>query len=161
MKKLAEETVFLLKEKGLTFATAESCTGGLISATITQISGVSAIFYGGMVTYNNEIKNKILGVKKETLEEYSAVSQETAEEMAYNICEKMNVKIGVAVTGNAGPNPSENKPVGMVYVSVYSKNFKKTVELSKQLQGNESRDEIRKVAVKTALLLLQETVKYY
>ena len=161
MRELAVETVNSLKDKHLSFATAESCTGGMISALITTVSGVSSVYYGGMVTYNNDIKHRLLGVSEETLRTYTAVSKETAEEMAKNICEKTGAMVGVSVTGNAGPLPSEGKPVGLVYVSVYSEKFQKTVEVERSLLWKESRDKIREKATKKALELLKEVADKY
>jgi len=107
--------VNLLKEFNLTISCAESCTGGLISKLLTDVSGSSQIFLGSLIAYSNEIKENFLNVEKETLEEYGAVSLETAIEMCrgINIC--FNSSISVSTTGIAGPSgATENKPVGMV-----------------------------------------------
>ena len=120
--------VDLLKKYGLTVTTAESCTGGLVAARITSVSGASEAFGYGAVTYCNEAKNKILGVKKETLDSFGAVSAETAAEMAAGVRKIMNAEIGVSVTGLAGPNGGEGKPVGLVYVAVNSDNYSEVTE---------------------------------
>lgn len=122
------ELVALLREKNATVSTAESCTGGLVAARITGVSGASEVFKYGAVTYSNEAKNKTVGVKKETLEKYGAVSSQTAEEMAFGVRRVMDAQIGVSVTGLAGPNGGEGKPVGLVYVAVSSDNYSAVTE---------------------------------
>ncbi len=104
-------------------ATAESCTGGLIARRITETSGSSAYFKGGIVAYSNELKERLLGVRHETLEQYGAVSEQTAIEMARGCLIKMGVDYAIATTGIAGPTGgSEEKPLGLVYVAVASQN---------------------------------------
>ena len=106
-----------LREKDLTVAVAESCTGGLIQDNLTDIPGSSLYFLGGVVSYSNEVKIDLLGVNKETIEIKGAVSSRTAIEMAEGIRKKMNSDIGLSVTGIAGPDGgTEDKPVGLVYV---------------------------------------------
>ena len=108
-----------LKKQGKTLATAESCTGGLIGATITAVPGVSECYGFGVVTYANEAKEKLLGVKKETLETLGAVSEETACQMAEGALKLSGADVAVAVTGIAGPGGgSAEKPVGLVYVGI-------------------------------------------
>ena len=109
----------MLIDKKITISTAESCTGGLLAGTIVNYPGVSEIFMEGVVTYSNDAKIKRLGVKKETLEEFGAVSEETAKEMAYGISKVAGTNIGVSTTGVAGPDGgTEEKPVGTVYVGL-------------------------------------------
>ena len=109
-----EEIVQKLTEKGLTLTTAESCTGGLVAKRLTDVSGASAVFHGGAVTYSNRLKSEWLGVKEETLRQFGAVSEQTAREMAEGAR-----KFAVAVTGIAGPNSDDtNKPVGLVYIAL-------------------------------------------
>ena len=122
------ELVAALRAAGASVSTAESCTGGLVAARITSVSGASEAFKYGAVTYCNEAKNKILGVKKETLDSFGAVSAKTAEEMAAGVRNIMNAEIGVSVTGLAGPNGGEGKPVGLVYVAVNSDNYSEVTE---------------------------------
>lgn len=122
------ELVAALRTAGASVSTAESCTGGLVAARITSVSGASEAFKYGAVTYCNEAKNKILGVKKETLDSFGAVSAETAAEMAAGVRKIMNAEIGVSVTGLAGPNGGEGKPVGLVYVAVNSDNYSEVTE---------------------------------
>lgn len=122
------ELVATLRAAGATVSTAESCTGGLVAARITSVSGASEAFKYGAVTYCNEAKNKILGVEKETLETLGAVSAKTAEEMAAGVRKIMNAEIGVSVTGLAGPNGGEGKPVGLVFVAVNSDKYSEVTE---------------------------------
>jgi len=111
--------VELLKQKGLTVATAESCTGGLIASRITDVQGSSEVFNEGFVTYANEAKVKHLGVKEQTLIDYGAVSEQTAREMVLGLIERTNCDVAIAVTGIAGPGGgTHDKPVGLVWVGV-------------------------------------------
>ncbi len=123
---LEEKVVTLLCEKKLVLATAESCTGGLIAKRITDVSGSSAVFNCGIVSYSNEIKEKVLGVKKETLEQYGAVSEQTVREMVQGILKISGADIAVSVSGIAGPNSDNtSKPVGLIFLAV--SNGEKTV----------------------------------
>ena len=122
------ELVATLRAAGATVSTAESCTGGLVAARITSVSGASEAFKYGAVTYCNEAKNKILGVEKEALETLGAVSAKTAAEMAAGVRKIMNAEIGVSVTGLAGPNGGEGKPVGLVFVAVNSGKYSEVTE---------------------------------
>lgn len=128
----------LLLEKNITLATAESCTGGLVAQTLTNIPGISKVFIGGAVTYANEAKEEILGVKEETLAKHGAVSRETAAEMADGIRKRLKTDIGISITGIAGPDGGTiEKPVGLVYVGLSSENGTITKEL--RLTGNRKR----------------------
>ncbi|MGL5319144.1 MAG: CinA family nicotinamide mononucleotide deamidase-related protein [Bacteroidales bacterium] len=110
----------LLKQKKLTFATAESCTGGYIAHQITAISGSSTYFKGGIIAYSNEVKENLLCVKSETLLNFGAVSRQVAEEMVLGVKELLKVDAAVAVTGIAGPDGgTEEKPVGTVWIASY------------------------------------------
>ncbi|WP_373485563.1 competence/damage-inducible protein A [Acetobacterium malicum] len=109
----------LLLEKNITLATAESCTGGLIASQVTEYPGISKIFGTGLVTYSNEAKINLLGINKETLDTYGAVSNETAIEMCENLQKISQAMLCVSVTGIAGPDGgSAEKPVGLVYIGV-------------------------------------------
>ena len=99
---LAVSVTGKIKQRRLTLAVAESCTGGWLSKIITEVSGVSAIYKGGICTYANEIKSALLGVKEETLKEYGAVSEQTARQMSEGVCRAMNTDIGIGITGIAG-----------------------------------------------------------
>ena len=116
-KSLEEVIVHFLKERSLTLTTAESCTGGMIAARITDVPGASEVFKQGLVTYSNRAKRKLLDVKKTTLKEYGAVSEKTAKEMAKNGAFITGSDACVSVTGTAGPTGgTEEKPVGLVYI---------------------------------------------
>ena len=107
----------MLLEKGLTFASAESCTGGLVAAALTDIPGISQSFMAGFVTYSNEAKMRELGVSEETLREHGAVSEETAREMVEGLARVTGCDVCISVTGIAGPGGgTEGKPVGLVYI---------------------------------------------
>ncbi len=116
---MEDVVISLLKEKKQTIAAAESCTGGLVMATLIGCSGASAVVLEGCVTYSNEAKMSRLGVKKETLDQFGAVSKEVAMEMAEGIAKTAGTSVGVATTGIAGPDGgTEEKPVGLVYIAV-------------------------------------------
>ena len=115
-----QETVArLLIEKGISAAVAESCTGGLVASKLIEYPGISEVLVEGAVTYSNDAKIRRLGVKKETIERFGAVSAETAAEMAEGIAKTSKARAGLSTTGVAGPGPSEGKPEGLVYVGVY------------------------------------------
>lgn len=119
MNGLNEQLVKLLQKLNMTIASAESCTGGLFSAYITEVSGSSEVFNETIVTYSNEAKMRELGVKAETLEAYGAVSRQTAKQMAEGIALRTMSDIGVGITGIAGPGGgTPTKPVGTVYTAV-------------------------------------------
>lgn len=118
-EKLEDTLVKVLTEKNMKIATAESCTGGMISQRITNVSGASNVFELGVCSYANRIKNKILGVKNETLEKVGAVSEETATQMCQGIKELASSDIGVSTTGIAGPTGgTDKKPVGLVFIGI-------------------------------------------
>ena len=152
----ARSLVSLCIEKHITFGTAESCTGGLISASVTDVSGVSAVFFGGIVSYDNSIKSGVLGVKNETLSAYGAVSEETAREMSCGARRLLGVDFAVSVTGIAGPGGgTKEKPVGLVYISVSSTNG---CIVTKNLFAG-SREEVRLQTVEKALTLLTDEIR--
>ena len=114
----AADLVHVLQAIGQTVATAESCTGGLVSAAIVSVPGASNVFQNGFITYCDEAKHRLLQVKEETLAEYTAVSAETAAEMAFGCAVLGQADLTLAVTGLAGPGGgTKEKPVGLVYVS--------------------------------------------
>ena len=153
MSKRAEmEIARKLMEKRLTLAVAESCTGGLLSNTLTDVPGSSKWFKGGVVAYTNEVKKRILGVNTATLKKYGAVSKETALELAKNVRKKLNSGIGVSVTGLAGPGGGTKKtPVGTIFIGAY--NGKETLVKELRLKG--SRVAIKKKAGQAALRALK------
>lgn len=116
---LAEKTVAVLKSKNLIMSCAESCTGGLIAKMITDVSGSSSVFNCGVVSYSNDIKEKVLGVSHKTLLDYGAVSEQTVREMVKGVLDVSNADIAVAVSGIAGPlSDDTDKPVGLIYIAV-------------------------------------------
>jgi nicotinamide-nucleotide amidase len=109
----------LLRERGLMLATAESCTGGLLADRLTNVSGSSDYYLGGVVAYSNRLKETLLGVQPETLQAHGAVSEETAQEMARGARQRLDADVAVSITGIAGPTGgSAGKPVGLMYVAV-------------------------------------------
>lgn len=114
----ALETVELLKKHNLKISTAESCTGGMVASFITSVSGVSDVFEMGITSYSCRIKNDVLGVKKDTLDKFGAISEQTARQMAENVKRIANSDIGVSVTGVAGPSSSEGHPMGYVFIAL-------------------------------------------
>ena len=154
---LAKESVSLALEKHLTFGTAESCTGGLISAAVTGVSGASAVFYGGIVSYDNSVKAGLLGVREETLASVGAVSPKTAIEMSTGAIKALSVDFAVSVTGIAGPGGgTPTKPVGLVYISTASKNGAITVK-ENLFKGD--REEVRRQTVENALTMLISAIE--
>lgn len=152
---LENVVVELLRENGLTAATAESCTGGMIAEKITRIPGSSECFGCGYVTYSNEQKMRLLGVKKETLDKYGAVSEQTALEMSRGARETSGADIAAAVTGIAGPGGgSEEKPVGLVYISICTKDVHKVFKYN--FAGN--REMVRERTSLYALDLIRRSV---
>lgn len=110
------------KDKGCTLAFAESCTGGLAAATVVSAPGASSVFYGGIVSYDNSVKNKLLFVEQTVLDTVGAVSEECACQMARGAREQIGTDVAVSVTGIAGPGgATDEKPVGLVYIGVSSK----------------------------------------
>ncbi len=143
----------LLIEKKLTIACAESCTGGLLTSKLTDVAGSSAYVEGAVVSYSNEIKNKILHVKEETLKNFGAVSEQTAREMAVNVRQLMNTNIGVSITGIAGPGGgTAEKPVGTVYIGVSGSNGEK-IQL---FQFSGTRTEIKEKSAESALKMIKD-----
>ena len=138
----------MLVENNLKIAVAESCTGGMVSASLINYPGISSVFMEGCVTYSNEAKMKSLGVKKETLDVYGAVSDKCAKEMACGVAARYNTNIGIATTGIAGPDGgTDEKPVGLVYFGIYI-NGK---VISKKYVFNGDRQGVRERATRTIL----------
>jgi nicotinamide-nucleotide amidase len=153
------ETVIgdLLVQKGLTIAVAESCTAGFFSKRITDVSGSSRYFVGGIVSYSNEIKKNILGVADRTLKKYGAVSKQTAQEMARGVQKRFAAEITISITGIAGPDGgSEEKPVGTVYICLYRPPDK--VIIDKNVFPGD-REGIRRRSVNKAFFILQKYLK--
>ena len=148
---VAEKLVELLKARGLTCATAESCTGGGVGSAITGVAGSSAVFAGGIISYSNEVKREVLGVKAETLETVGAVSAETAAQMAEGARRLLKVDLAVSLTGIAGPDGgSAEKPVGLVWFGLATKDGTRTEKAI--FRGDRAR--VREQAVPHALGML-------
>ncbi|MFH0797498.1 MAG: CinA family protein [Candidatus Omnitrophota bacterium] len=151
--KLAEEVGDLLRAKDLTLGLAESCTGGLLGAVITEIPGSSEYFRGSIVAYHNKVKKKVLKVPGTFLRKFGAVSPEVASAMARGARKATGAGIGLSVTGIAGPSGgSPEKPVGLVYIGLDAKR----VQQVHKFNFSGTRSEIRQSACTQALRLLQE-----
>ena len=148
---IEEKIVSELYARNQTLTTAESCTGGLLAGKILNVSGASAVYNEGHITYSNEAKERLLGVKQDTLQQFGAVSKETAAEMAKGAALAAKADVGLSTTGIAGPTGgTPEKPVGLVYVGCYY-NGEVTVEECR-FTGN--REQNRNAAVEAALQLL-------
>lgn len=156
---IEKQTVELLKSKKLKLATAESCTGGLISKRITDVSGSSEVFEGGVVCYSNRFKENVLSVSPETLKKYGAVSRETAREMVKGVLSLTKADIAVAVTGIAGPSSDDtNKPVGLVYIAVSDGKSTIVKKLLNNFTGD-VREQNRNISADTALEMIMEAIR--
>ncbi len=145
MSKLSLKLVKLLTKKKLTVSFAESCTGGLLSSSITSISGSSKVFNIGLVTYSNSAKIKLLKVPKRTIDKYGAVSHQTCLSMLNNLSKISRSDITISITGVAGPRGgTKNKPIGLVYIGI-KKGNKKIIK--KNLFKNKSRKSIQNASV--------------
>ncbi|MBM3531169.1 MAG: CinA family protein [Alphaproteobacteria bacterium] len=154
-RKAATALLDLCKSRGLMVATAESCTGGLVAAALTDIAGSSSVVDRGFVTYSNAAKQAMVGVPKATIEKHGAVSRETAEAMAKGAVSKATADIAVSITGIAGPGGgSEAKPVGLVHFAAASHGGR--VLHRERRYGDLGRAEVRRRAVLDALGLLSE-----
>lgn len=153
LDELASRVIEIFREKGLSLALAESCTGGMIAETITNVAGASDIFYGSAVTYVNSAKEHILGVARETLEKHGAVSSECAEEMACGARRVYGADVAMSVTGIAGPGGgSEAKPVGTVWFGLAAKDDAETFR--RRFDGD--RAAVRRQTVEEVLRRLAE-----
>lgn len=153
---LAEEVVKMLKAAKMTVTTVESCTGGLLSGTLVDVAGVSDVFNQAFVTYANEAKHSLVGVKQETLDSYGAVSEETAREMAKGGAKAAKADACLSVTGIAGPDGgTAEKPVGLVYIGCHVNG--NTVVERNVFSG--TRREVREQSVLAALKLLKKQLQ--
>jgi len=152
MKNLSLKTVKLLTKKKLKISFAESCTGGLLSSSITSISGSSKVFSLGLVTYSNQAKIKILKIPKRIIIKYGAVSYETCLYMVKNLNKISKTNISISITGVAGPRGgTKNKPVGLVYIGIKKGN---KLLVKKFFFKRKKRTSIQKATVKKALNLV-------
>ena len=151
-----ESSVFeLLKKYQYTLTTAESCTGGLIASTLINVPGISEFFQEGYVTYSNDAKVKMLGVKREIIDQYGVVSRETAEEMARCVAHLAETNAALSVTGVAGPDGgTKDCPVGTVYLGCYLNG----IVVTEHHIFTGDRQEVRKAAANRALTLLIEEI---
>ena len=157
-QELAQVVGKILMEKNITISCAESCTGGLFASTLTDIPGISAVFKEGLVTYSNEAKMDILGVKKETLDKFGAVSAETAMEMAIGLKKKSQSDICISVTGVAGPDGgTEETPVGTAYIGLVYGNGENDKKVIRSFYRNVNRKWNKNY---TVLRMLNEVYKF-
>lgn len=154
-KSVGYQVIQKLIDQSVTISTAESFTGGLVAAEIISVPGVSKIFSQGYITYSDEAKNNILGVSKETLLKHTAVSRETAYEMALGCAKASSSHIAIATTGYAGPDGGpDGKPAGLCYIACYFNGMVTVKEYN--FKGN--REQVRSSAVNEAMLLLQDCI---
>ena len=152
---MEKRVVEKLRERGLMLATAESCTGGLCAKRLTDVPGASQVFCGGVVSYTNDVKMRLLGVKEETLAQFGAVSGETAREMAEGVRRATGADVAVSVTGVAGPSSDEmGNVVGTVFIAFSSE--QETVSEKLQLSGD--REKIREQSVNAMLWLAMRKI---
>ena len=157
MKKLSQKIVNVLRKKGLKISFAESCTGGLLSSSITSISGSSKVFTIGLVTYSNQSKISLLKIPKKIISKHGAVSYETCLSMVKNLNKITKTNISVSITGIAGPKGgNKKKPLGLVFIGIKKGN--KTL-VKKYLFKNKKRSSIQKVTVYKALNLILSFIK--
>ena len=153
MHKLQKLSVLALKLNSK-IVSAESCTAGLLSASLTEIPGSSAFFEQGYITYSNNSKTSVLGVENKTLKKYGAVSEQVAKQMAKGALKRSNSTIAISITGIAGPGGSDFKPEGLVCFAITKKND--TTRTETMEYGPLGRSKVRISAVKTAINLLFE-----
>lgn len=150
LREYAKKILEIAAENEMKISCAESCTGGLLSALFTEISGAAKSFDRAFITYSNEAKSEMLGVKKTTLETFGAVSFETVKEMVEGVIKNSPAKLAVAITGIAGPTGgTKDKPVGLVYIAVSNLRTKKINIRKFNFAGD--RGDVRRCAVTTAL----------
>ncbi len=156
-RSIAEIVLDLCRARGLTLATAESCTGGLVAARLTGVSGSSDVFHGGVVAYSNDVKVAELGVSPELLERHGAVSAEIARALSLGVRERLGVDVGVAVTGIAGPDGgTSEKPIGLVYLHASSADF----EAARTFELPGDREMVRGRAAAGALHLVRHLLEH-
>ena len=146
----------LLEEKNIKVSTAESCTGGLVAAALVNVAGISNWFEEGYVTYSNTAKQKLLGVDKDTLEQFGAVSEQTARQMAIGAAKAAGCQAAVATTGIAGPDGgTDEKPVGLVYIGAVVRD---DIVIEKHIFKGD-RAGVRKQSTQAALELLEQMLE--
>ena len=156
MKNLANKVIQKLIKKKFKISFAESCTGGLLSSSITTINGSSKVFNLGFVTYSNKAKMDILKVPKEVINKYGAVSSECCTSMVKNLYKISRANISISITGIAGPNGGTKlKPVGLVYIGIKKGN---KIIIKRNLFKNKNRVSVQKITVSTALNLIDNII---
>ena len=159
MKKELIKLIYLLKKKRLKLAIAESCTGGMLSSSITSVSGASKVFTMGLVTYSNQAKMSILKVPNKIIQKHGAVSIQCCLSMVNNLSKISKSKMCVSITGIAGPKGgTKQKPVGLVYIGI--KNGKRVI-VTKKLFKKSSRSSIQKAAVKKSINLIFKSINQF
>ena len=157
MTSKSKKIIILLKKKKLRISFAESCTGGLLSSTITSVSGSSKVFNLGLVAYSNQSKTKALRIPKNIIKKYGSVSEQVCLAMVKNVSKISKTNMSVSITGIAGPSGgTKRKPVGLVYVGIKKGN---RVEVKKYLFKNKGRAYIQKAAVNKTLGLILSFLK--
>lgn len=150
-----ELLVRFLKERGMTVATAESCTGGLLGKSITDFSGSSAVYPGGVISYCNRIKHALLGVDQALLDSLGPVSEPVARQMAEGVRRVIGADLGIGITGIAGPNSDDTgKPVGLVYLAVSNGE----ITMARECHFDGDRNAIRAMAAEAAADLALELI---
>jgi nicotinamide-nucleotide amidase len=158
LREAAKRVLNLCRARGLLVATAESCTGGLVAAALTEIAGSSDVVDRGFVTYSDDAKRAMLGVPAATLKRYGAVSAQTAKAMAAGALKNSRADLAVSITGIAGPGGgSKQKPVGLVYFAAASRDGRRIAR--KRLYGKIGRRRVRQRSVAEALALLQRLAR--
>ena len=156
MKKLSQKVFKLLSKKRLKISFAESCTGGLLSSSITSISGSSKVFTVGLITYSNQAKINILKVPRKTIMKHGAVSRETCLSMVKNLNKISKTNISLSITGVAGPKGgTKKKPVGLVYIGIKKGN--KNI-IKKFIFNNKKRNSIQRAAVNQAFKMILKII---
>ena len=157
MKKISQKIVKLLKKKKLKIAFAESCTGGLLSSSITSMSGSSKVFTLGLVTYSNQSKISILKIPKKIIRKYGAVSMQCCLSMVNNLNKIAKSNIAISITGIAGPSGgTKQKPVGLIYIGTKRGN---KIKINRYLFKNKGRSYIQRATVKKSLELILNVLK--
>jgi len=158
LREAAKRVLNLCRARGLHVATAESCTGGLVAAALTEIAGSSDVVDRGFVTYSDDAKRAMLGVPAATLQRFGAVSAQTAKAMAAGALKNSRADLAVSITGIAGPGGgSKQKPVGLVYFAAASRDGRRIAR--KRLYGKIGRRRVRQRSVAEALALLQRLAR--
>lgn len=159
-KTLHEEIINLALKNNLTIATCESVTGGMIASYLTSVPKASKVFKGGEVVYTNFAKQVLASVKPQTLDQFGAISTQTAQELALNINKKLKTDIALAISGNAGADPDENKPVGMAYLSICVIDKVYNFQLvSKEKERNNIRIDFTHMAYNHLLEIMKKVIK--